>query len=254
MLKVDDITTSLKVGGLRPDDTVMIHGDALVAAQIREVDKSEQLSVLADTIIDYLAKDGTLIIPTFSYSFTNKEPFNVEQTPSKIGLFSEVFRKKPGANRSRHPIFSVVIFGKNAEDYIDCSISDCFGPNTIFDKLYKKNAKIMCLGCGLNQITFTHYIEQQHNVPYRFNKSFSGIIESTEKKEEIITDYFVRDLNIKSYLNLDTLKKSLIEKELLTISPIGRIGFYLVNSVEFFNEASNLLRTNIYSLIEEGQC
>ena len=39
-------------------------------------------------------KKGTIIIPTFSYSFTKKETFDPTNTKSEVGIFSEIFRKK----------------------------------------------------------------------------------------------------------------------------------------------------------------
>ena len=92
-MEISEIRKALKKSGVRRNDTLMLHGDAGVAAQINSV-KNDKLKIFFDEIIKYLGKEGTLLVPTFTYSFCHDESFIVEKTPSSLGLFSENFRKR----------------------------------------------------------------------------------------------------------------------------------------------------------------
>ena len=87
-------------------------------------------------ILDYF-HDGTVIVPTYTYSATKGEIYDPKTTSSAIGQFSEKFRLMKGGIRSRHPIFSVTCFGKNAQYFSESTLTDCFGEVTLFEKLYK---------------------------------------------------------------------------------------------------------------------
>ena len=168
-------------------------------------------------------------------------------------MFFSYFRKKYPNARTNHPIFSVVALGKNKDLFLSASIHDCFGENTIFDILYKLNAKIVALGCELQRITFTHYVEQKFGVNYRYFKYFSGDIVSREKILRNVTSrYYVGNLNIKYSLNLIKLKENLLKKNYIKIIPFGRVAAYTVTTTEYFLVVSEMLSLNKYSLIEEG--
>ena len=55
-----------------------------------------------DAFLDVLGPRGTLIVPTYTYSIGRNEVYEVEKTPSTIGEFSEVFRRRTSI-RSRDP-------------------------------------------------------------------------------------------------------------------------------------------------------
>ncbi len=116
-MNIDEIHVSLKNSDIKPGDTLLIHGDSVVAAQITEVPAKRRLSILFKEIIKYLGENGTLVIPTFTYSLTKNKLFDVNNTKSSIGIFSEYFRNIPGTVRSSHPIFSMSAIGKKEKIY-----------------------------------------------------------------------------------------------------------------------------------------
>ena len=189
-----NIANSFKSVGVLPDDVVMIHGDAGVAAQFTHIDSSQRVQELISQIIEYFP-EGTVIVPTFSYSFTKNENFDADNTPSEIGKFSEFFRRYPLIRRSSHPIFSVAGTGNHFEKFEKSRIDDCFGEGTAFDLLYKLGGKIICLGCDFNRVTFAHYVEQYFGVPYRYMKNFSGYIIKDGNQKQLTTSYYVRNVD-----------------------------------------------------------
>lgn len=247
-----DIRLALIASGIKPGDLVMIHGDAMVAAQIRLNHGEDKLAILYSSIIEYLGEQGTLVVPAFTYSFGSNEEYDVNNSPSKVGQFSESFRLFPGVERSKNPMFSVCAFGKLAPLFSASDALDCFGENSCFGLMHSHNGKLVNLGCDF-MVTFVHYVEQYVGVNYRYFKKFSGyVIGIGKQKSSIDTKYYVRDCSIKSEANLNRLKVVLLKKNLLTVSNFGRLICYLVNSTDFFREAVELLNDDPYALIEEG--
>lgn len=252
MLSDINICDCLKKAGIQPSDTVMIHGDAGLAVQYWSIEPNKRLNHLIKQLLEYFSGKGTIVVPTFSYSFTKKEDFYKHKTPSAIGQFSENFRKFPNIQRSNHPIFSVASFGKYAEKFTNSRIDDCFGDNTAFDILYKLNGKIVSLGCQFNKAhTFVHYVEQKFGVSYRYIKNFSGSILDVNKKRQLTTTYNVRDLNIKSLPEMSLFKKVAVENGDLYIGKIGRFPFTSISAQKYMDIATKLLKTNEYALIYE---
>ena len=92
MLKVSDISFAMEALNVLPGDVIMIHGDAIVAAQL-EGNKSKKIYNFIKEIISFLGKKGTIVFPSFTYSSTKSEIFNVQKSQSVVGLLSESFRK-----------------------------------------------------------------------------------------------------------------------------------------------------------------
>lgn len=225
----------------------MMHGDSNISSQLKVGNKSSKQFIVFKEILKFLGPKGTLIVPTFTTSFTKKKIFNISSTKSEIGFFSEFFRKMKGVKRTSHPIFSVATKGKYSNLFLKSSLNDCFGKNTIFDLLYKLNGKIVCFGCGFNEITFTLFVEQFANVEYRYFKDFTGKV----SKKKITTRYFVRDLSRKTDLNLFLLRDEMKKRKKLKIAPLGRLAIHMVKSRVYLSEALRLLKKNKYGLIEE---
>ena len=247
-----EISNHLSSLGLVSSDTVMIHGDSGVAAQYIFEKLSDPLNSFLDILLNYF-NEGTVIVPCFTYSATENEIFDLDKTTSRIGKFSESFRLMDGVQRSYHPIFSVSCFGKRAKYYKESIITDCFGEDTFFDKIYKNNVKILTLGCSLDRVTFTHYVEQKFNVSYRYFKYFKASIKIKNRGilEEISVRYFVRNLNIDTSLDLKNFENEAILSHKLIKKPFGRFLARLIKADDFLNEAVKLLKENEYALIKE---
>ena len=131
MINKETIYKTLSDLGLSSNDIVMIHGDAGPAAQIVSTDGENKLTEFIRILVSYFSS-GTILVPSFSYSFTKNEPFDPLLTKSEVGLFSESFRNYTNIARTSHPIFSFSIYGKDKQKFIDASLTDCF---IFFDRL-----------------------------------------------------------------------------------------------------------------------
>lgn len=246
-----NIYNFLKFHKIKKNDIVFIHGNASVIKQVQGKNNQQKIDTFWNYFFDYFIHSGTIIVPTFTYSLTKKKIFNPNITKSAIGLFSETFRNLKFTKRSNHPIFSVSYFGQLSKKISKTSDQTCFGRDSIYDLLYKKNAKLLCLGCSYNELTFVHYIEEKIKVKYRHNKIFKGYYYKDNKKKFIQCNYFVRDLKYKysTKLNLKKIMSSLKKDKKYIYHPLGYIPAHSVKAQDLFNKAKNNVLINKHYLI-----
>ena len=247
-----DIVEAFKKCGIQQGSVLMLHSDAIFLAQTRHMPKEDRYALLFEALNEVLGPEGTLIIPTFTYSATKGELFTVEETPSTVGELTEYFRKLPDVQRSRDPIFSVAVRGKKVEKFANAEVGDTFGEDSIFGLLDRHDAWIACLACSFDRITYTHYVEQKAGVDYRYFKNFTYEIVKKNEKERNTVRYFVRDLKRESTIKLDLLKARLEKIDKLYQSEMGKFLLSCVQSKIFRDEAKRLLMKKNNALILEG--
>jgi len=247
-----DVLNKLEKARVKKGDIIFVQSDISVFGKIGEIkDKNIFLDLLLEAFKEAVGKNGTIIMPTFTYSFCKNEPYEKDYTPSTVGVFTEYFRKQKNVTRTNDPIFSVATYGKLKSFFVSDLGKDCFGKNSIFDKLYQKNAKIILF--GTTESTFIHYIEQRCNVPYRFYKSFSGKIINRGKISNAKYDYFVRSLDGSVELDLANLNKHLIDKKIMKKVGLGSGNILSVESRVLFFEGMGALRKNPYFFFKNNK-
>jgi aminoglycoside 3-N-acetyltransferase len=249
-----DVTGALLSIGVSEGKVALVHPDAIVAAQFPPMPNEQRLEFLIEAIQAAIGASGTLVIPTFSYSFTKGEPFNVLKTPSSVGMVSERFRMLPGVCRSADPIFSFASRGPRARELCALPVQECFGADSVFAALHRWNAEIVDLGCSMSRGgTFVHYVETAHGVDYRYNKGFSGtLILPNGQSCECSVTYNVRDLKRKSEADLRRLQKRLEAEKKLRSAAIGRSRILAVTAKDLFDTAWKMLDEDPSSLIAAG--
>ena len=249
MINENDLFLALRSIGLKPSDTVLIHGNAGVAAQFEGKCSEAKMQKLVQAIVEYF-NDGTIIVPAFTYSASRGHVFIAEETISEIGMFSEYFRKFPGVQRSLHSMFSVSCIGYNANIYLNANSYDCFGPDTVFDFLVCEDAKILFLGCDLDKATFVHHVEQAFQVPYRYNKSFDARIKTSQGVLKHKVNCYVRDLRLDPKLDLNNFQRLAIETKKLFEGSIGRFSLKQISAQNFYDLAIFMLKENPFALVD----
>ena len=179
--------------GLKKNDIVFSHSNLAFFGKIKE--KDNICKIFLKTIFEIIGPNGTLIVPTFTYSIN--KIFNKKKTPSVCGVFSEYTRQTSLGLRSKDPIFSIYAIGKYAK-YLTKIKSlnnyECFGEDSFFYKFYKLSGKIMNFNDTCAS-THVHLFEKFLNVNYRKNKVFNcTILENSKRKKRNIIFYCVKNL------------------------------------------------------------
>lgn len=156
----------------------------------------------------------TILIPTYSFSFTKSGVFDIKNSPAETGRFSEEVRKL-GYYRTPNPIFS---FSDTREYFrkLDVNHLLAFGEESLFNHLNQKDAIILNVGLDDLVATQRHYAEYYFKVEYRFDKYFPGkIIHENGNEEDINFKYYVRDLDRQTNGNLAKITEHMIEEGVL---------------------------------------
>jgi aminoglycoside 3-N-acetyltransferase len=247
------VTDALLSVGVGPGSVVLVHPDAIVAAQFPTMPDEQRLDCLIEAIEAAIGSDGTLVMPTFSYSFTKGESFDICNTPSAVGMLTERFRTRPGVRRTADPIFSVACRGPLAQELCATPVTECFGAESVFAAFHRLDARIICLGCSLSRATFVHYVETAHGVEYRYKKIFSGeVIWPGGEISERSVVYNVRDLTRRSDADLRRLQKRLAHDGKSRTAEVGRSRILAVSASDLFETAWKMLDEDPVSLIAEG--
>lgn len=248
-----DIINSLINIGLKKGDQIFIHSNIAFFGILENAKTpNDYYYTFKSAIFEVIGEAGTMINPTFSYSYCNGEKFYTKETPSTSGVFSELARKDPEAIRSDDPNFSIVAVGRNAEYFTQNNSEYSFGDNSFWKKILDKNGVFVNFNLNVGMATFLHYIENTLNVPYRYHKPFNGIRINKDGKEIKDTFYhFVRDLNKDNHLP-DTNK--LIEvannNKIVNKSELGKGKIYSFKSSDLYNLIAYEIKRNPSFLIK----
>lgn len=118
-------------------DTLLVHTESFRFG-IPLLPKAIFNQTLCQTLIESCGKRGNVILPTFTYSFCQNEPFDLLHSKSKVGNLGDSLLQL-GGKRTSCPIFSCAVFGDLKEKLRDCK--EVLGKESIFDKLLTQNAK-----------------------------------------------------------------------------------------------------------------
>ena len=242
-----DIAKALRNCGIKKGDVIFVHSDISAFGKLSIFDATFLLKTLVDSLKESVGSNGTIIMPTFTYSFTENKPYDRANSKSKVGTLTEYFRKQPDVGRTIHADHSVAIWGKHKSELLNIG-KDTFDKDSIFGKLHKLNGKIVFFGAPFQSCTFVHYIEQMHGVPYRYMKKIRGkIIDGNKEYEDEIT-FYVKYVIFFTFLS--NLEKHLIEKKMLKDVKLGYGRISMVDADVLFREGQKLLGNDIFFFLK----
>ena len=130
--------------GIPRGGALMVHSDAMVVAQFAGMGNAAGIAAFWTCLEQWLG--GHLLVPTFSYSPMADECFDPAQTPSKVGLMTELFRQREGVVRTRDPVFSMAISGPQGPALVARECHDCFGQESPFGWLAEQDGWLLVSG------------------------------------------------------------------------------------------------------------
>lgn len=181
-------------------NTVLVHSDlrGFDLSQLNtEVPKENLRSELLDLAFDQLEKGfggKEIVLPAFNYSFAASGKFDLQNDLPEVGALPVAALRRRGWVRNRTPVFS---FLSNQEPR-EADLNP-FSEGSFFGSLHRGNGLISLLGVGFESLTFIHYVEHLAQIPYRYEKSFRGILVDTGSETACHVSFHVRPMG----LNLD---------------------------------------------------
>ena len=194
MLKVNQqqVIHSLQKLGISPGDGLLVHSAVQFLGQ-----PVGGVGMYLEALLTVIGSQGTLAAPAFNFAFAKGEAYDLEHTPSVgMGAFSEFVRQHPLAMRTSHPMQSLAVIGRYAEDLAQRDTPSAFDPGSAFERMLDLNFKLLLLGADERAISILHYSEQRAQVPYRYWKEFHGKVRRGDGWEERFYRMYVRDLEL----------------------------------------------------------
>ena len=202
---------------------------------------------ISQQIIGYLEEffvPKTILIPTYTYSFTKTRVFDRKLSVSEVGRFGEEIRSLYGfEHRTCNPVFSVVDTGKIFTNSIPDDCFSSFGQGSLFYTLSMEGYIMINLNLDVLRPAHLHFIEWYKNVPYRYNKIFAGEIKG-DANSKIEYNYFVRDLELNPLWDRLKIRSFLESESVLKIVPSNRNNILWMHSKDMDKVLNKALDSN----------
>lgn len=240
-----DMIDALRAIGLNRGDEVLFYVSLAMLGLGEGVTSQDAMNALfLDCAREVLGPEGTMFIPTYSYSLCRGEVYDSGSTPGTIGPFPEFFRAQPGVIRSEDPILSVCAQGPAAEEVFRDLPPTSYGHGCVYDRLAQRKAKICCVGLRLNWATFRHFIEEICDVPFRYRKVFTGPVLKGGKEEIVDWVYSVRLWGDNATPDGVPLAGMTVADGVTRTVDIGRNKLFCIDADHYVEYAREKLREN----------
>lgn len=220
-----------QIDNINKGDLVYVISDVLELAKVsRNNGEKFDANNFLTTLIHKVGEEGTVVVPVFNWDFCEGKTFDYRKTPGKTGALGNAALKDQRFKRTKHPIYSFVVWGRKQEDVCAIDTEDSFGESTVFGYLYRNNAKAFVIGLNaLEGLTMVHYVEQLIGVPYRYFKTFEGRYIDEQGREQFKrASMYVRDLNIDPEEDMEHLSSILEDLNISRTKIVNGIPFRVV--------------------------
>ncbi len=173
-VSLSTIYQDLEAAGIQPGDRLLVHSSMRSLGFVRE-----GMDAVIHLMVDLLTRQGTLVMPTFTFSLMDwgMPPFDMMMTKSRVGSLTEAFRKQDGVFRSAHPTHSFAAWGAEADYVIGAESNHApLGKGSPLDRFRELDGKILLIGVGQNRNSTVHLAESLAEVPY-LNVPFSETLD-----------------------------------------------------------------------------
>ena len=239
----------LKIVGASDCDVLYIHTD--MSFGLPAIKRSSLLYELYG-VLDAM-NVGTLVFPTFTFSFCNQESYDINKTPTKMGTLNEYVRKNISGMRSLDPLLSVFVVGDKL-NLLDNLGNESIGKNSNYERIHQcsKDVKFLFFGADMREcFTYTHYMETVFSVPYRYNREFIGDIIASNGEIHKNEKYLLFSTYGNCKLNsVPVVYNEMLKRNMLRIEEVGDSNLCCFTEKDSFKCISDLLTENIYCLTD----
>ena len=249
-----DLVIALKKVGLKKNDIIICHSNvSRFGLPKGGLTKKNIYRTIFKAFFEVISSTGTLIIPTFTYSFSKGEIYDPLKSKNICGLFSEEFQKQKNIKRYLDPNQSFLVYGKYKKFFCSKPSLNSYDDNSMWARLLKKNSKICNLNLNAGS-TFIHYVEKKIGVSYRFDKTFTGIIKDGNKNKKSKSTLFVGKRNRKQNLaQFEIFTNIAKKKNFYKTSKVGKGFVGLISCKKTFNLIAEEIKKNPFFLTESDK-
>ena len=200
---------------------------------------------------------GTVLMPTLPFQGSAVEYvrqarlFDVQKTPSQMGLLTELFRRLPGVIRSVHPTHPVAVWGTRASEMTErhsAAATPC-GRQSPYGRLLDYEGKILFLGTGIGVMTFFHTIEEilEPQMPFSaFTKAFFTLESRDQHGNLIVTQTRLFEPQYSRRRNLEKLVPFLKGRKWWHELRLGGMHAILLRADQVLRISEELAQRKVY--------
>lgn len=234
-------------------DVILLTSDITdLFLQCQENGEIMDVNILLDNFQEAIGEEGTLLVPTYNWGFCQGKAFDYKKTPSKTGAIGNAALRRKDFTRTKHPIYSFAVWGKDAVKLAAMDNIESFGPDSPFAYLEQVNAKNVFIGASLrNSFTYIHYIEQKLGAKYRYSKKFkSHYID--QNKVDTVKEYamYVRDLDLGVVCAPDPFVDTLYANHIVQHGHINSVPYEVIR----FNDVTPFIQEDILHNKSKNLC
>lgn len=250
-----ELSRSLALCGVVSGDTLFFQPEDGVAGLLPVMGAGERFEAIIRAVLAVVGPSGTLVLPTYTYSFSRGEIFSKTYSRSALGAITDYFRRRPKVVRSANPMYSVAACGRHADLFAQSDAYDCFGADTAFGLLHRLNAKIVTVGGCFENLAPLQYIEQSAGVDYRRFREFRGVVEENNAKlrMERVRSY-VRDPKRRDILESSRIRQVVESHGLLRTARMGPFEVLAIDASDLFDAGIAVIaHSDLIPLIIKGR-
>lgn len=234
-------------------DVILLTSDITdLFLQCQENGEIMDVNILLDNFQEAIGEEGTLLVPTYNWGFCQGKAFDYKKTPSKTGAIGNAALRRKDFTRTKHPIYSFAVWGKDAVKLAAMDNIESFGPDSPFAYLEQVNSKNVFIGASLrNSFTYIHYIEQKLGAKYRYSKKFkSHYID--QNKVDTVKEYamYVRDLDLGVVCAPDPFVDTLYANHIVQHGHINGVPYEVIR----FNDVTPFIQEDILHNKSKNLC
>lgn len=242
MINLEEIKTVLQRNiGIKEGDDVMVHCSYKSMGGVEGGP-----SVLIKALLECVGDEGTLLVPAFNFtSWSNEHYFDILETPSQMGVVTEIARGMESSKRTEHPFYSFSVFGKAQAQYLACAAASAMGENSVFELFYKRNGTIVSIGLDYNDsFTLIHQVETMNGVDYRRNKDFGGIYVDENRNVELRKYAMFVRANFKVQTKVNPALEYLFNRKVVKETFLGDASVKYCQAQPFYDELVPVVKSN----------
>ena len=244
-----DLFDTYKRLGLDSGKVVYVTGNFGRLGRYYNKQKNILLRDHVNVIQELIGDEGTLIVPTHSWSLCNTDKlFDPQSTKSEEGPFTEYVRQQKNSVRQFHPFASVTALGNKAVEICTNNSRNAYGWESPFQRMVDLNAMYVSIGQPMEtSISLVHHIELMMGVPYRYTKEFTQpcLVDGTVKMIEFYLYVTRKESDIVRDCNRNIMY-TFKENNTVTRTKIGRSYAESLSMAEFFQSTTKMFADNIY--------
>ena len=224
--------------GIHRGDKIYLASDVLMFSFVaRQHGETFEADKMLEAFIREIGAEGTLLVPTFNFVFSNEGHYDIRNSESHVGALGNAALHRDDFKRTFHPMHSFAVWGKDQDMLCSLQNKNSFGEDSPFAYMKENGVRQVMLGTDYKRsMTFVHFVEYMTKVPYRFIKYFTGkYIGKDGVEQELTIPYYARDLSLGSEERFNRMGKILEENGVSQKVEFNGVSVYVVELRESYD-------------------